>query len=100
MCKTSPINCGSNGVCREVDGEARVECACNRGWHGQFCEKRDNPCKDKCVHGICEITDQGFSCSCIDGWSGVNCDVLSRNCDLKEDCVAENTLYLNTTMTG
>ena len=67
-------NCNRNGRCNEET----MECVCNDGFSGEFCENRDceKPCFNggKCVDG---------HCLCENGWTGPTCEISKYNYQVK-----------------
>lgn len=46
-----------------------------------------------CVHGYCDTSGGGFSCSCDTGWNGVFCDVCPIQCPNDWECMFNGTFY-------
>jgi len=65
---TCPEQCHFHGTCV---GNNPPMCQCDIGWTGNDCT---TPTCGFCVHGSCNINNDG--CICNPGWSGPNCDQL------------------------
>lgn len=87
-CNTSDLNCGSQGRCTDVGGEA--VCVCRPGHEGGACatciegyqdHDGDGICLPtcdalglSCGHGRCDDASGMVSCSCDEGHVGVACE--------------------------
>jgi hypothetical protein len=68
--------CSYNGTC-SYDLTSNYQCACDVGFHGDFCELEMRVCADgPCIHdGICQDEFDTFRCECTDDWIGTFCHI-------------------------
>ncbi|KAL3094074.1 hypothetical protein niasHT_027402 [Heterodera trifolii] len=86
--------CGQNGKCQLDNAIGALYCQCNRGYFGEFCEAKLNPCSSVlptapiCKNGgTCqEIGPEKAICQCPEHWTGDQCDKAVDSCAGKE-CV-------------
>uniref|UniRef100_A0A671WS75 Slit homolog 1b (Drosophila) n=1 Tax=Sparus aurata TaxID=8175 RepID=A0A671WS75_SPAAU len=68
------------GVCVALDAQT-YRCDCEEGYHGALCNLQGEPegsCQSpQCLHGRCEVTDDGERCVCEQGYTGEGCDIES-----------------------
>uniref|UniRef100_A0A673B768 Slit homolog 1b (Drosophila) n=1 Tax=Sphaeramia orbicularis TaxID=375764 RepID=A0A673B768_9TELE len=68
------------GACVMLDSQM-YRCDCEDGYHGVLCNLKGEPaslCQGlPCVHGQCEETVDGESCTCQQGFTGQSCDIES-----------------------
>lgn len=66
------------GVCVALDAQT-YRCDCEEGYHGSLCNLQGEPeasCQSpQCLHGRCEVTDDGERCVCEQGYTGEGCDI-------------------------
>ncbi|XP_069826757.1 slit homolog 3 protein [Dendropsophus ebraccatus] len=72
-CKS--CNICKHGSCHPMEKDS-VICECNPGWTGPLCDQEvGNLCENnKCVHGSCVGTENGYICMCTEGYTGLYCD--------------------------
>ncbi|XP_030282688.1 slit homolog 1b [Sparus aurata] len=70
----------AKGVCVALDAQT-YRCDCEEGYHGALCNLQGEPegsCQSpQCLHGRCEVTDDGERCVCEQGYTGEGCDIES-----------------------
>ena len=90
-CQPNSCSGAAAGTCDDADGF--VDCTCNPGYSGDYCETcdvgyhvdasgacvADESCitDDPCVNGTCDDVGGVISCECDDGYAGDDCDVCA-----------------------
>uniref|UniRef100_A0A7N6B4W0 Slit homolog 1 protein n=1 Tax=Anabas testudineus TaxID=64144 RepID=A0A7N6B4W0_ANATE len=69
------------GACVELDAQT-YRCECEKGYRGALCNLKAEPSSDscqglRCVHGQCQVTEEGERCVCEQGFTGESCDTES-----------------------
>lgn len=62
----------------ELDAQT-YRCECEKGYRGALCNLKAEPSSDscqglRCVHGQCQVTEEGERCVCEQGFTGESCD--------------------------
>nr|XP_033479767.1 slit homolog 1 protein-like [Epinephelus lanceolatus]XP_033479768.1 slit homolog 1 protein-like [Epinephelus lanceolatus] len=68
------------GACVALDTQT-YRCDCVEGYHGALCNLQEEPaglCQGlQCLHGQCQMTEDGERCVCEQGYTGESCDIES-----------------------
>jgi len=72
--------CLNGAVCKPLHNSNGIECICDSGWIGWFCETRVKTCKYRmCSKGsTCVDKVKGFICKCPVSATGTYCETLIR----------------------
>lgn len=91
------------GACVALDMQT-YRCDCEEGYRGALCNLKGEPsvsCQDlQCLHGQCQVTEEGERCICEQGYSGESCDIgeEGRGLRVETQMVYSQMLFRRVTM--